>query len=750
MALIRFILLAISFLSGTVSKAQTAASIPLSAFAGRYQVVFFPSQGFLITLNGDRLILEIEGQGKTMLLRTGNTSFVAERIAPQVSLIFTTAKNDSITGFTWIQKAKPQHWKLVDTIATVNQPSNDSTPLDAFTGTYGIRGNPYLKNLFSVSGNQLFCTQSNRAPLALRQNGATSFIFESNGYACTYSFSDPVNGRYHQMTIKQDGPVTCVRRSDKDPGQILKKHSFYLRTGFTHADTLLGGLNAAKTCYDVLFYDLSVMPDPASKSITGTNTIRFRCVVDLDSLQVDLFESMKIHTIQHNDKALRYTRDGDAVFVHFNPRLRKGDIDSIRIEYAGIPQLLDLEKGNAGFIWSQDKNGTEWIESVSQGSGASTWWPCKDHLSDKPDSMAIHITVPSRLTALSNGQFRGKELLPGDQARYNWFVSYPMNTYDAVVYVGDYRHYTTTHHDGTGSYLINYYYLSDNKTAATSFYKMLEPVLNVYEKAYGPYPFQRDGFAIIEAPYPMEHQSAVSMGGLAEWYQNNYKDSSVVINTLWHETAHEWWGNNVTCSDYADFWIHESFATYSEILARKRIWGEAAASDYLQYQKGENKDPILGYYGVNDFHLGDLYGKGARMIITLQNLLNNDSLWFDLLRSIQQQFRYQAISSKALVNYINTVTGQDLNYFFEQYLNHASLPELQLKFRQVDESLEVAFRWNAAAPGFHMPVRATTGRNTLGFIYPNPEWQSIRLQGMQKSDFQLDRLSFYYDVKMID
>lgn len=750
MAIHRFIFLAIAFFSGIVIQAQTAEPIPLNAFAGRYQVVFLPSQGFLITLDGDRLILEIEGQGKALLRRTGNTSFVAEGVAPQVSLVFTTVQNDSITGFSWNQKTKPQHWTLADTSSRVEQPTNGATTLVAFTGTYGIRGNPYVKNLFSVSRNQLFCTQSNHAPLPLERVGATSFIFKSNGYACTYFFSDLENGHYRKMIVNQDGPVTCIRRSDNAPELVSKKHSFYQRTGFTHSDTLLGSLSAAKTCYDVLFYDLSVTPVPATKTITGSNTIRFRCMTNLDSLQVDLFENMTIHTIQYHNTALRYTRDGDAVFIHFPAKLRKADIDSVRIEYTGMPQLLDLDKGNSGFIWSQDKNGTEWIESVSQGSGASTWWPCKDHLSDKPDSMAIHITVPARLMAVSNGQFRGKELLPGDLVRYNWFVSYPMNTYDAVIYAGDYQNYTTTHRDGNNNYPVNYYYLSYNKTVATRFYKMLEPVLNVYEETYGPYPFQRDGFTIIEAPYPMEHQSAVSMGRLAEWYENNYRDSTVFINTLWHETAHEWWGNSVTCSDYADFWMHESFATYSEILARKRLWGAAAANDYLQKQKGENKDPILGYYGVNDFHLGDVYGKGARMLTTLQHLLNNDSLWFRLLRSIQQRFRYQSISSKALVNYINNVTGQDLNYFFDQYLGQAALPELQLKFRQVDDSLELSYRWNAAVPGFRMPVRATMARNKSGFIYPKPEWQSIRLQGMQKNDFQLDRLFFYYDVKMME
>ncbi len=168
-----------------------------------------------------------------------------------------------------------------------------------------------------------------------------------------------------------------------------------------------------RTCYDVLFYDLNVKVDPDTKSIQGNTIIRFRSVNDFKVFQVDLFANMKIEKIVFRDTTLSYTRKQDAVFVQFPEIIKQGSEEEIQIYYSGIPQVPDLASLSGGFIWTQDKNGKPWIETVVQGSGASLWWPCKDHLSDKPDSMHITVTVPSGLTVISNGQIPGEKNIAG-------------------------------------------------------------------------------------------------------------------------------------------------------------------------------------------------------------------------------------------------------------------------------------------------------------------------------------------------
>ena len=190
--------------------------------------------------------------------------------------------------------------------------------------------------------------------------------------------------------------------------------------------------------------------------------------------------------------------------------------------------------------------------------------------------------------------------------------------------------------------------------------------------------------------------------------------------TLWHESAHEWWGNSVTCSDYADFWIHESFASYAEVLCKRNFYGEEAGEKYLLDQPSENKEPIIGFYGVNDFHMGDMYTKGTRMIATLRCVMNNDSLFFNMLRGLQKHFAYQSVNTNDVVQFINGITGSDYTYLFDQYLKYPKIPTLNLSLKQSGSGLDIRFQWKADVADFRLPVKVSTGKDAF-FIYPTTE-----------------------------
>jgi aminopeptidase N len=331
--------------------------------------------------------------------------------------------------------------------------------------------------------------------------------------------------------------------------------------------------------------------------------------------------------------------------------------------------------------------------------------------------------------------------------RNDWYVDYPINTYNVVVNLGNYTHFEDTCLNGQAPLALHFYCLSYNVPLAKKIFSQVKPMLHLYEQRFGPYPFPRDGFTLMEALYPMEHQGAVSIGPLNNPLNSTRFDSADLMKTMWHESAHEWWGNSVGCRDYADMWIHESFATYAEVLDLEFQQGRQAALNYLHSQAPQNKEPIISVYDVNHFHMGDMYPKGALMLHTLRNILDNDDKWFSILRNIQERFQYRTISSKVLTTYIGHLAGRDLSWFFDQYLRYPSPPVLLLQIKIVGTSLKINYKWQADRPGFCMPVKWTTSKDSFGFAYPTTDWQTMELKGMKRSDFKVDTDNFYFILK---
>jgi hypothetical protein len=177
------------------------------------------------------------------------------------------------------------------------------------------------------------------------------------------------------------------------------------------------------------------------------------------------------------------------------------------------------------------------------------------------------------------------------------------------------------------------------------------------------------------------------------------------------------------------------------------VSGRAAALRYLHSEPPQNKEPIIGVYDVNNFHLGDMYAKGALMLHTLRSIIDNDTLWFSILRGIQERFRYNTVTTEDITGYISSIIGKDLSYFFDQYLRHASIPVLMLSLEEKDSSLQIRYKWEADGPGFCMPVKWTIAKGRSAFVYPQTDWQTMDLKGMRREDFRVDTDNFYIAVK---
>lgn len=536
---------------------------------------------------------------------------------------------------------------------------------------------------------------------------------------------------------------------------FLASAKFIFAQTFTRADTLRGMLTSLRTCYDVTYYHLDVKVDPETKTIAGSNTIQFKVVSNFDKMQIDLVEKMKIDKIMFGDKSLSYEREHGAVFVQFPEKFETGNLHSIRVFYSGKPQKASRPPWDGGFVWSKDENNNPWVAVTVQGDGAYLWWPNKEHQSDEPDSMLLSVTVPEGLMNISNGRLRKKTELPEGWTRWDWFMSYPINNYNVTLNIGKYAHFDDIYVNEDGDTLtLDYYVMPYNLDKAKKQFQEVKPMLACFEKLFGKFPFYKDGYKMVESPHlGMEHQTAIAYGNKFRYGYKGKGSSEVGITfdfIIIHESAHEWWGNSVTSKDIADMWIHESFGAYSEALYVECIHGYEAG---LQYQNGKKQDvrndrPIIGTYDVNHQGSGDMYPKGSLFLNTLRHVIDNDSLWFEVIHGIASEFKYQTITTNDIVEFVNLKTGKDFSYLFEQYLKNINIPELEITVTKKGNKVTARYRWEADVADFKMPIKVTTSRGKFEFIYPTHSWQTTELGDIHPDEFKVAEDLFYVDVKL--
>jgi aminopeptidase N len=515
----------------------------------------------------------------------------------------------------------------------------------------------------------------------------------------------------------------------------------------TRADLLRGAYGPFRANNDLLYYHLDVRVDPAAHTIRGKNTIRFRMLRDGSRIQIDLTDKLNIDKIVYAAKSgptpLKYTRDTGAVFIDFPETLRAGQTYSIDFYYSGHPP----EVGRFGaFTFKKDAAGHVWINTACEGTGASIWWPDKDQWRDEVDSMDISVEIPNGLVDVSNGKFVGKTDLGDGYTRWDWHVSYPINNYDVALNIGNYVHW----HEQFDSLPMDFYVLPEDLAKAKVQFAQARGMLEAFQHYFGPYPFARDGYKLVEVPYAgMEHQSAVAYGNLFEngymgkdWTQTgiSMRFDFIII----HESGHEWFGNSITAADPSDMWIHEGWTTYLEGLYVEYRWGKADAIQYLNGLKPKiyNRRPILAERGVNADPTEDQYFKGALMLNTLRSVIDDDPKWFELLYDFYQQFKYRNIMTEDVVAWWNQHTGLNLTPIFDQYLRHRKPPRLELLFGETPGT--VMYKWDAADDNFAMPVRVGTPE-AWQVIHPTTKWQWMQTP-LTKDRFQVATDLYYVDV----
>jgi len=506
---------------------------------------------------------------------------------------------------------------------------------------------------------------------------------------------------------------------------------------FTEQDTLRGSITPEREWWNLNYYHLNIEVKPDEKFISGSNTIRYEVLKEQKVLQVDLQAPLKIEKVLQDGQELKVKSNGNAHFIHLKKKQNVGDFNEVIVHYSGKPKEAIRAPWDGGFSWKKDANGKHFVATSCQGLGASVWWPNKDHMYDEVDSMAISVKVPKDLMNISNGRLRK---IDTSTNTYHWFVSNPINNYGVNVNIGDYAYFGERYEGEKGVLDMDYYVLRDNLEKAKEHFKDAPKMMKAFEHWFGPYPFYEDSFKLVQVPYlGMEHQSSVTYGN--QW-QKGYLGRDL-SGTGWglkfdfiiiHEAGHEWFANNITHKDAADMWVHEGFTAYSENLFLDYYYGKEAAADYVIGTRNNiiNDKPIIGIYNVNQEGSSDMYYKGANLLHTLRQLINNDTLWRQILRGLNKDFYHQTVTTKQIEDYISEKSKLDLTAIFNQYLRTTNIPVFEYKISKG----VLKYRYTNVVDGFMMPIKIYVGEKEYNVI-PSSKWSTDKIVGLPniKVDF---------------
>ncbi|MDA8893762.1 M1 family metallopeptidase [Flavobacteriaceae bacterium] len=521
------------------------------------------------------------------------------------------------------------------------------------------------------------------------------------------------------------------------------------QSNFSKQDTLRGSITPERVWWDLLHYNLDFKVSPSSKNIKGSNLIRYEVLSQNQLMQIDLQPPMEITSVLENKKELNYNREGNVYYIQLKKNQQIGAINEIIIHFKGAPKISNNPPWDDGFTWGKDNNGTDFIATSCQGGGSSIWWPSKDHMYDEPDQgIELSITAPKHLISVSNGRHIQTKENSNKTNTSTWKVVNPINNYGVNINIGDYVHFTEEYKGKKGVLDCDYYVVSYNLEKAKKQFKEVSRTLEAFEHWFGPYPFYEDSYKLVEVPYlGMEHQSSVTYGN---GFKNGYKGIDL-SGTGWglkfdfiivHESGHEWFANNITNIDIADMWIHESFTAYSENLFLDYHFGTEASNAYVTGTRKniQNDKPIIGNYNVNNSGSSDMYYKGANMLHTLRQIIDNDKKWRSILVGLNKDFYHQTVTTLQIENYIDKYFEIDLKPFFNQYLRTIKIPTLDYKL----ENNNLLYKWSNVVDGFSIPIKVFIN-STSQWIRPTSQWKKL-LSDKNIYSFSVDN-NFYIETE---
>ncbi len=464
-----------------------------------------------------------------------------------------------------------------------------------------------------------------------------------------------------------------------------------------------GPLRPAMAAYDVRHYGLDVAVDPTSRTLAGTLAMTVRVVDGIDRFECNLDDHLDVSGMAVDDLPVAAEHRRGLVSANLATPWTAGERHRVTIRYAGTPKRSLRPPWLDGAVWRQTPSGAPWLGMTCEVDGGDIWWPCKDHPSDEPDEgMDITLTVPTGLVGLSNGRPLGEHDNGDGTTTSRWRVGYPINPYLVTYNVGPYVPVEQVYHGVAGDLAVPivFWALPEHRADAARMWRQAPRILEVLGRRFGEYPFLADKYWVADAPYlGMEHQTLVAYGD--EFRDNDFGFDSILL----HETAHEWWGNKISAGDWADFWLHEGFATYAETLYVEDTRGAAEALRYIARQRRgiRNREPLVQGKDLTaaEAYNGDIYYKGAWVLHTLRWLVGDD-VFFRALRefSCDPRFAYHTVRTADFTGLVESLAGRDLDWFWRRYLFTAALPRWRMT--RSEDGTRVELAWDD--PGFTLPL----------------------------------------------
>lgn len=448
--------------------------------------------------------------------------------------------------------------------------------------------------------------------------------------------------------------------------------------------------------YDVHYYFLNLNMTNTATTLSGSGEIHAKARQTLDSALFEFYPTMTISSITVDGTPVAYSRVSSAVKVPVNKTT--GENFVIHVNYNGTPPTAASNPlGGGGMTNASSPSwGNQVTWSLSEPFSAYEWFPVKQSLKDKADSCAVWITVPNACKAGSNGLLEQVVDLGNGTSRYEWKHRHPIDYYLISVAVAEYVEYNVTANPvGSGPVLIqNYIY--NNPATLPNFQADIDETadfMELFAELYGPYPFADEKYGHCMAPISggMEHQTMTTQG-----FFNNTLTA--------HELGHQWWGDNVTCASWADIWVNEGFASYSEYLMLADLYPGQQTGDMQDRHDNIMSQPG-GSVWVEDslsdasiFSSRLVYDKGAAIVHTLRFLINNDSLFFAALKQFQVLYADSTALGVDFIAVAEDVTGMDFTNFMQEWYYGEGYPTYSVRWNNVGNDVVVEINHTVSRP----------------------------------------------------
>lgn len=471
---------------------------------------------------------------------------------------------------------------------------------------------------------------------------------------------------------------------------------------------------ANQLLYDVEHYDLFLAPSFADQRLDGAVTTRLTSLTDgLDAVEFDLVDDLSVLLVQHNDQPVSYTHENDILRIDLLAPLDEGATASIFVQYTGYPQpagLLGLE--------FNEHAGVPLVATLSEPYYSHTWWPCKDVATDKVTS-AVIVHVPAGMYAASNGILTHR-IPEGDGEYFVWKNDMAIAPYLISIAVTNYVQWTETWVSPSGKSMpVEYNVFPEDLEVAQYEFERTTQMLDFYSELFGEYPYVDQKYGMAEFVYQgaMEHQTMSSYGNFYLTGDRFYE------RLVAHELLHHWFGNANTVEDWNEIWLHEGFATYGEALWIEHTEGMAA---YLNFMR-KRDFPGPGFIGPiippGNLFGNTVYRKGALLLHMLRHVVG-DNDFFQGLRDWTDATigDYGNVTTDEFVASMSASLGQDLNWFFDQWLYYEGRPEFDLSWDDWEQGgqygVKIKLHQTQTQTTYVMPVdvRVQTANGNEDFV----------------------------------